>query len=200
MRSGIVSHPFREVRAFSRSRRAGVAATGKRMGFDCTEVQVFRSSLWRESSKEGRDGDDGDDGGDQDGARGTFDVGIVLFRDDKDVSGYGKGSADDGDGCPEGIYVEELGSSEPHRCRVNEELEEAHIGGLGYAGGDGEPCEGCAEGEEGAGAGGAAEEVGEVLEWGREAEARGCEEGAGEDRDDKRVADHGAGNRREEAG
>src|SRR5215217_6504913 len=78
-----------------------------------------------EGGEEGRDGKDGDGGGDEDGAGGTFEVCIVLAGEDKDVGCDGEGGAQGCDGGPEGVHVEDAGGCEPHRGRVDEQLERA---------------------------------------------------------------------------
>ena len=80
-----------------------------------------------EGGEEGGDAQDGEGGGEEDGARGAFEVGVVLAGEDKDVGGDREGGADGGDGGPERVYVEEAGGGEPHNGRVDEEFEGAHV-------------------------------------------------------------------------
>src|SRR5215211_5159310 len=135
-----------------------------------------------QSQQQCRDRDHGHRCRDQDSAGGTDDVDVVLAGDNKDVGGDGEGCTEQGCGSPEGIDAEDYGGREEEGSRVEYELHERHIGDFGRASRHGASSKGGAEGEQGAGACCAAEQIEEVAQrrWGVEScgrDGKACEDG-----------------------
>jgi hypothetical protein len=89
-----------------------------------------------QNQQQRRDRDHGQRCGDEDGARGPYDVDVVLAGDDKHVGRDRECRAQQCRCGPERLHVEEKGGRQEEGCGVEHELHERHIGDLGHAAGN----------------------------------------------------------------